>query len=447
MERKLFWKILFILFMTTMAGCGGDGSAPAIQGILGTGLPEAGGGPVPDIPKTLSVTKTGVGSGVISSPTLSIDCGLICSAVSSNAWVPIATPAAETLSGRYAHTAIWTGTEMIIWGGWAGTFSNTGSRYNPATNRWTAIATPPSSVISARDQHSAIWTGTEMIIWGGREGGFSSTTGAVGDESSNAGARYDPVNDTWTTITSPPSNILKARMGHTAVWTGTEMIVWGGFEFGLNAPVSTGAKYNPATDTWTTIITPPPFLLFAGRERHSAVWTGTEMIVWGGIGDQIFNNGVKYNPTTNAWTTIATPLPNMLGGRRLHSAVWNGTEMVIWGGFELGAVDVKSGAKYNPATNSWKAILTPAAFSGRGWHSAVWTTTDEMIILGGVDSLNQIFNDGSSFKEKNGEIITLTATPGTGSTFTGWSGLDTCTGTGPCVINVDGDQSIVANFD
>jgi len=466
-KRNLsFWNIIIILFIVTLAGCGGDDAVPAGQGGLNAGAPITGGGPVADIPKTLTVTKTGLGSGTIvfSPSTLNIDdCGVTCSTVSindTNAWVPIATPpSGETLSGRYAHTAIWTGTEMIIWGGWEGTFSNTGAKYNPATNRWSTIAIPPSNVTSGRDRHSAVWTGTEMIIWGGREGGLGSSTGTVGDEASNTGAKYNPATDTWTTISTPPANILKARMGHTAIWTGTEMIIWGGFEFELNATVSTGAKYNPATNTWATIISPPFSLFFAARERHSAVWTGTEMIIWGGFGnvpsgfppqnfptDDIFNNGAKFNPATNAWTAITTPPSNVLEKRRLHSAVWNGTEMIIWGGFEFGTGGVKTGAKYNLSNNTWQAILAPSGFSKRGWHVAVWTGS-EMIVWGGTNTAT--FNDGNSFR--GGEIVTLTATPEAGSTFESWStseDLETsCMGTGPCVINVDGNQSIIAKFD
>ncbi len=35
-----------------------------------------------------------------------------------------------------------------------------------------------------------------------------------------------------------------ARFGHTAVWTGSEMIIWGGYD-GSN-DFNTGYKYNPA---------------------------------------------------------------------------------------------------------------------------------------------------------------------------------------------------------
>jgi len=41
------------------------------------------------------------------------------------------------------------------------------------------------------------------------------------------GGRYDPSTDTWTS-TSTGANVPTARALHTAVWTGMEMIVWGG---------------------------------------------------------------------------------------------------------------------------------------------------------------------------------------------------------------------------
>src|SRR4029077_8812642 len=45
----------------------------------------------------------------------------------------------------------------------------------------------------------------------------------------------------------------------------------------------TGGKYNPGTDSWAaTSSTNTP----SAREYHTAVWTGSEMIVWGGQGEQ-----------------------------------------------------------------------------------------------------------------------------------------------------------------
>ena len=167
------------------------------------------------------------------------------------------------------HTAIWTGTEMIVWGGYDGsvTSRNTGGRYDPATDSWVPTSTG-AGVPLARRGHTAVWTGTQMIVWGGSDDSFGVF---------NSGGRYDPSTDTWVT-TSVGVGVPQAR-DFPAVWTGTEMIVWGGYAG--NAESNTGGCYNPSTDTWTA--TPTGAGVPAARARHSAVWTGTEMIVWGGV--------------------------------------------------------------------------------------------------------------------------------------------------------------------
>ena len=80
-------------------------------------------------------------------------------------------------------------------------------------------------------------------------------------------------------------------------------------------------------DSWTaTSTTNAP----TGRVVHTAVWTGSEMIVWGGV-DRIefFNTGGRYNPSTDSWT--ATSTTNAPTGRYVHTAVWTGSEMIVWG--------------------------------------------------------------------------------------------------------------------
>ena len=94
--------------------------------------------------------------------------------------------------------------------------------------------------------------------------------------------------DTWT----PTKTIPDPRYYHTAIWTGTEMIVWGGSNL-VGNPFDTGDRYNPATDTWTpTSVTGEP----SPRDHHSAVWTGSEMMIWGGTTN---GPGGRYNPSTD----------------------------------------------------------------------------------------------------------------------------------------------------
>ena len=284
-------------------------------------------------------------------------------------WTATSTSGAP--SARRAHTAVWTGTEMILWGGLG---ENTGGRYDPSTDTWTATST--TNAPSGRQFHTAVWTGSEMIIWGGQNGGTFF----------NTGGRYNPSSDTWAATSA--SNAPSGRYFHTAVWTGSEMIVWGGTDNSNH--VNTGGRYNPGTDSWvaTSTANAPD-----GRELHSAVWTGNEMIVWGGTDESgDLNTGGRYNPTTDSWMPTSTT--NAPAGREVYTAVWTGSEMIAWGGFG-GITNLNTGGRYNPATDSWTSINTSNAPSAREGHTGVWTG-NEMIVWGGVD-FSTYFNTGGRY--------------------------------------------------
>ena len=65
------------------------------------------------------------------------------------------------------------------------------------------------------------------------------------------GFRYDPVIDTWTATSkegAPPFGGEGWFFDHTAIWTGSEMIIWGGWEQysgGSTGTFNAGAHYNP----------------------------------------------------------------------------------------------------------------------------------------------------------------------------------------------------------
>jgi hypothetical protein len=177
-------------------------------------------------------------------------------------------PTFAGLAGRHAHVAVWTGSEMIVWGGWIGGDTATGGRYNPSTDAW--VNTSMVNVPQGREFATAVWTGTEMIIWGGDYFDGSNYVPL------NTGGTYNPSTDSWTPTSV--QNAPNARIVHTSVWTGGEMIVWGGCDENNNC-FNTGGRYNPNMDTWT-----PTSTANAPSQRgyHTAVWSGSEMIVWGG---------------------------------------------------------------------------------------------------------------------------------------------------------------------
>jgi N-acetylneuraminic acid mutarotase len=317
---------------------------------------------------------------------------------STDSWIATSINAAP--SGRVAHEAVWTGSEMIVWGGYFDDvggrhYLNTGGRYNPITNSWTATST--TNVPSARYIHTAVWTGNEMIVWGGRVGLYFNT-----------GGRYNPSTDSWTATTT--NNAPAARVGHTAVWTGNEMIIWGGIGCEGSCVLNTGGRYNPSTDSWTATTTNNAP---AARDYHTAVWTDTEMIVWGGadFNANDWNTGGRYNPSTDSW--MATSINAAPSGRLVHEAVWTGSEMIIWGGFVDGEAD-NTGGRYDPVTNSWTATSITNAPSARIGPTAVWSGS-EMIVWGGCTSTGIHFcdtslNTGGRYCAQSGSpTITLSA--------------------------------------
>jgi hypothetical protein len=273
-------------------------------------------------------------------------------------WSPLS--AAGAPAARESHTAVWTGSEMIVWGGFNGVDLDTGGRYDPLTDSWA-----PTSTLDApagRSFHTAVWSGAEMIVWGG-----------FNESDLDSGGRYDPVSDRWfaTSVLDAPTR----RDSHSAVWTGEEMIVWGGLKAGL-VVTSTGSRYDPATDAWSPMAAAP----VAGRDGHTAVWNGAEMLVWGGYDGAYLGDGGRYAPLTDTWSLIAeagAPVP-----RASHAAVWSGAEMIVWGGSNGAFLD--SGGGFDPAAGIWIPTTLAGAPSGRWNFTAVWAD-GALLVWGGSD--------------------------------------------------------------
>ena len=280
--------------------------------------------------------------------------------------------------------SVWTGTEMVVWSRPRGTNLEDGGKYNPITDSWQEISISNASELFSFS--SSVWTGEEIILWG-TEGGSGS------DPSTTKGIKYNPTTDSWSDVSNIGAPSL--RMFHSAVWTGEEMIIWGGSEGQFEPDLNTGGKYNPVTDTWTEISSinaPTP------RADHEAVWTGSEMIIWGGEYNTQpeVNPGGKYNPENDLWTPISlNPFKNYSNRR---SSVWTGSKMIVW--HTVGSI-------YDPETDSWTEVSNENAPSHRGGFSNVWTG-DEMIIWGGSRGL-AVNTGGRYHPESNTWLATPTS--------------------------------------
>jgi Big-like domain-containing protein len=270
--------------------------------------------------------------------------------------------------GAAGETAVWTGTEMIVWGGLVNNSWVGGRRYRPASDTWVAMAS--AGAPSRRFGHAAVWTGSEMIVWGGEGADFVGLLD---------GGIYNPATDTWRSMSSVGA---VNWYSFTAVWTGTEMITLDRF---------LGARYNLARDSWTPI---PPFPIPMPAELHS-IWTGTRMLVLAGnpVGCDNYLNacsigGAAYDPETNAWSPISTTgAPSLRVG---YATAWTGKEMAVWGGRSPVSYEaLATGALYDPQSDTWRLISAACGLSGRSGHSAVWDGT-EIIIWGGWSGGGQV---------------------------------------------------------
>jgi hypothetical protein len=280
-------------------------------------------------------------------------------------------------AARDLHAAAWTGRELVVWGGrgLGGRVSaafGDGAAFDPAANRWrplaTAAAPPP------RAWHTAVWSGREVLIWGG----VDPAGGGAG-----GGAAYDPAADRWRAL--PAAGAPRARRYHTAVWSGTEMLVWGGNTPGGDGALADGAAYSPERDRWRALsASGAP----AGRWSHTAIWSGSTMVIWGGLGcgtsargPEFCGDGARYDPAADRWSPIRAGGPSARNG---HAAVFTGSEMLIWGGGGRCPDGLcADGAFYDPMRDLWRPLPAPPAGSARAGHTAVWTG-ERMLVWGGA---------------------------------------------------------------
>jgi len=185
----------------------------------------------------------------------------------------------------------------------------------------------------------------------------------------------------WRPLPKPP---IAGRLGASAAWTGTEMIVWGGITSpglaGFPYPQADGAAYDPQARRWRTIARSPSGVLGGGSS--ASAWTGREMAVWVGNSPQGPAAAATFNPRKNAWRRLPS---GPLGVREGSASVWTGSELLVFGG-HTGGLARPTGAALDPIRRSWRRLPGLAAVGGLGVaNGAVWDGR-EAFVSGGVST-------------------------------------------------------------
>jgi hypothetical protein len=288
-------------------------------------------------------------------------------------WRPIA---AAPIAGRIGHTAVWTGTEVVVWGGLepaagdeAPGYPVGGAAFDPRTDTWRTVSEAP---ILGRVGHSAVWTGTEMIVFGGRRGdrvGLSD------------GAAYAPTSDTWRPITRLEHD--EARYAHEALWTGDRMLIAGGSGAAAR-PRDRGWQllaFDPAAgrgaDGWRSLV--PPH--FREGARAGMAWTG-ESIIAAALGRGHTATVAVYRPDEDRWYS----LPNVVLSSRadLHPVVSGPEVLFLTPEPGPAAVDEPLSAAYDTSGSCWRAVADPPADHPA---LAIPVAGDDLVLFSGARGL------------------------------------------------------------
>lgn len=239
--------------------------------------------------------------------------------------------------------AVWTGSEVVLAGGDTNAPSNTAWAYDPDRREWRQLDDMPVTAME----------GVEAVVVG--DVGYF-----IGGYPDSPAVALDLNTLEWSDIADPELGHIER---HVLVGMDGRMALVGGHDG--PSQVSMVHIYDLVGDTWTRS-SPMPV---DPRERTDAVWTGSELIVWGGFGtyavepdtdgDYVFGDGAAYDPDTDEWRVLAE---SPLADRCDHTLTWTGVEMIVVGGLPLcgdpNVLAFGDAALYDPDTDSWRMIPT-----------------------------------------------------------------------------------------
>ena len=224
---------------------------------------------------------------------------------------------AAPVGARTSHQAVWTGREMVVWGGFGRCcpidsviHDPAAAAYDPATDQWRRMADVPPPWSGDDGSAVTMADGERPLVW--RQGHLGT---------------YDAATDVWSDVEGVQPTPLPSAGGPgttadplaVGVVFGDEVFMWTGRSSELRgvawrasdrswrrtatldgqsgASVTAGGpgriyaatgqsarvvEYQIAQDRWEELPLPP----VSTRSAATLVWTGSELLFWGGIGDE-----------------------------------------------------------------------------------------------------------------------------------------------------------------
>ncbi len=224
--------------------------------------------------------------------------------------------------------------------------------YNTTQRQWQHGVPKPTAVA---DLTAAVLFG-EIYLPGGR-GADGQPTAVV--------EVYSPANNLWRNVSPLPVPLS----GGLALEEGGHLYFFGGWDG--QAYVHTAYKYDPALDTWQPL---PPM-------RHARAYTaggtiGSTLYVVGGFdGESELNDCAVFDTNENSWHDC----PPLLQKRAGAGGVVLLNKLYILGGGLQPESGILYGEEYNPATQSWHTLDTPMLADAGHWRAPAVTNVETRI--------------------------------------------------------------------
>ncbi len=403
----------------------------------------------------LNISKAGTGAGTVSSAPAGIDCGTICSATLYQNWITVltATPAAGSSFTGWSGACTGTGTCRVL----MNAIKNVTATFtvNPPVTFTLTITKNGSGTGSVSSSPAGIDCGATcsatfnqdssvaLIATPANGSVFAGWTGAC----IGTGACTGAVRAVTATFNTAPVNTFALTVNKAGTGAGTVSSNPAGIDCGSSC--TTSFNQNTVVTLTATPTTGSSFMGWSGACTGSGACT-------------ITMDAVKNVTATFAPVTFALNI----------SKVGAGTISSAPAGINCGAT---CSATFNQGS-SVVLTATPAAGSSfTGWSGACTGTGTCTVAMDAIKNVTATFtvnppvtfaltitkagtgtgavssdpvgiDCGSSCTTNFNEstVVTLTATPVSGSSFTGWSGA--CSGTGTCSVTMDAVKNVTATF-
>lgn len=241
-----------------------------------------------------------------------------------------------------------------------------------------------------RSGHMMVWDDhdNELLIFGGMD----DKGNLLNDLWS-----YDPTQGSWkmlNDVTSVSQNtcgsVPAPRTNAAMVWDSVnqQVVLYGGVGAGTHYYDDLWS-YSPASASWKVLQCHGNG---PGARASNAVWTGSEMLLLGGMGSSgVLQDFWSYTPgDVNGWLKLADSTP--MQGRAYQAMAWNpqGKQLFVFGGVDINNLQMSDFWSYN-ASAGWVQINPTSSSNppGRQQASMIWDSRNNVVLMMGGWQDNQ----------------------------------------------------------